>query len=228
LGQKTPKMRLRVRTIPNPTYTPSFTANTFFRTLQTLPTHFQHLCRDACPCFSVDDAQTKAFASTETLQRTMGWGPKGNMVPITSLLHTTSLRLHLCLLYPTSHPRAFPNLHSFPSNSPPPQAILSTQTPPPDRSEKMRERLRRAFLSCFPLFLLVVTIYHWIAYKFYTKPYKILFSLLLPYLVRIKKHVLVQIHLCHSQFNITVQHLSPTTSSLVLVKYPITSMCDSS
>ncbi len=54
-------------------------------------------------------------------------GQEKDIVLITSLLQTTPLCLTLCLLYP-SHPRAFPNTHSFPSNSPTPQTILSPKT----------------------------------------------------------------------------------------------------
>ena len=113
MRQKTTKIKLRLRTSTKPTDTTHYTSNTFFQTLHTLPTHFQHLCRYTRPFFSVDDAQRKSFASKQIKQITMCWGPKCYIVPIPSLLHTTSLRLHLCLLY-QSHPRAFPNLHSFP------------------------------------------------------------------------------------------------------------------
>jgi hypothetical protein len=66
------------------------------------------------------------------------------------------------------HPTLEPSLTSIPSlpNSSPPKAILATQTPPPDKGEKMWESLRRAIFSSFPLFSLVVTIYNWIAYFF--------------------------------------------------------------
>ena len=102
--------------------------------------------------FELASASLQGFGEGE-------WGRKRNMVPITSLLNTTYHRLPLCLLYP-SHPRAFPNLHSFPSNSLPLLSPSFTSNTMPDRSENMWESLRRAFLSSFSLFLLVVTIYH--------------------------------------------------------------------
>ncbi len=51
---------------------------------------------------------------------------------------------------------------------------------------------------------------------------------LLSNLVRIKKHGLSMFFNVINTKNITVLHLSPITTLLVLVKYPITSMCDSS
>ena len=70
-----------------------------------------------------DNQTTKEGANicqNKRQQRTSALGRKRNMVPITSLLNNTYRRLPLCLLYP-SHPRSFPNQHSFPSNSLPPQ-----------------------------------------------------------------------------------------------------------
>ena len=70
-----------------------------------------------------DNQTTKEGANicqNKRQQRTSALGRKRNMVPITSLLNNTYHRLPLCLLYP-SHPRSFPNQHSFPSNSLPPQ-----------------------------------------------------------------------------------------------------------
>ena len=70
-----------------------------------------------------DNQTTKEGANicqNKRQQRTSALGRKRNMVPNTSLLNNTYHRLPLCLLYP-SHPRSFPNQHSFPSNSLPPQ-----------------------------------------------------------------------------------------------------------
>ena len=151
MRQKTTKIKLRLRTSTKPTDTTHYTSNTFFQTLHTLPTHFQHLCRYTRPFFSVDDAQRKSFASKQIKQITMCWGPKCYIVPIPSLLHTTSLRLHLCLLYP-SHPRAFPNMHSFPSNSfPPPSPPFTPNT----AARLSAERLGKLSTSFFGVFLAV-------------------------------------------------------------------------
>ena len=126
--------------------------------------------------------------------RTMSWGPKGNMVPITYLLHTTSLRLHLCLLYP-SHPRAFPNMHSFPSNSsPPPKPSFHPKHSCPTECREVGKAVHElfwCFFGRFPLVLLVVTIYHWIEKILSIKTLENLLRLLLSNLVRIKKHVFV-------------------------------------
>ncbi len=83
--------------------------------------------RDTGPCFGVDYAQTLSCFSRNSQQGTGGWGQTNGMGHDTFLLQATTLCIPLCLLYP-SRPRAFPNQHSFPSISPSPQAILSTQT----------------------------------------------------------------------------------------------------
>ncbi len=46
-------------------------------------------------------------------------------------------------------------------------------------------------------------------------------------LVRIEERVFFQKHSCYPHFNITVQHLSPTTSLHVIRLYPITSVSES-
>jgi hypothetical protein len=93
-------------------------------------------------------AQTSLVKVPSTQQGTSGWGQKGNMVQITSVFHSASHRLPLCLLYP-SHPRAFPNHHSFPSNTSPPQPFLSPQTKLPDKRDKKWKSQRQAFLALF-------------------------------------------------------------------------------
>jgi hypothetical protein len=74
LAQQTPKKKLWSRKSHNHTYTPFFTNNTFFQHLHTLPTHFQHLCRETRPCSSVEHAQTMAmaFASTKGSKEQVG------------------------------------------------------------------------------------------------------------------------------------------------------------
>ncbi len=112
LGQKTPKKRLRVRTSPNPTYTPSFTSNTFFRTLHTLPTHFQHLCRDACPCFSVRQRSNKGICQHRNTAKNNGLGTKRQHgsyhFPPTHHIHSSSSVSSI-------HPTLEPSLTSTPS-----------------------------------------------------------------------------------------------------------------
>ena len=110
-------------------YPPSTNTDTFSWNLHILPIHFHHLSDVTGLCLCVNIALTKACHSKQTQQRSGSLEHKDNMVPLTSLLHTTSLSLPLCLLYP-SHPRAFPNQHSFPSISPAPKpsSIVSPQT----------------------------------------------------------------------------------------------------
>jgi len=136
------------------------------------------------------------------MQRWGRWGQWSNMVPNNCLLQTTSLCLPLCLLYP-AHPRAFPNHHSFPSISLPPLAILSPHPHPPEwggeRLGKLSTSFFCVFLSSFPLFFSVVTIYHWIKNILWILTPENILCLLLQYLVRIKEHVFVQLHLCHCQ-----------------------------
>ena len=177
---KTTTRWLRVMRRNKHTYTSFFTANTFFRTLHIIQTHSKHLFRETRPRLSVLDAQIKTCRSTKTKQSSGGLGQKNDMVPFTSLLQTSSLQVPLCLLYP-AHPRAFPNQHSFPSNSaPPPSHTFNTNTTARQEWKNVGKRSTSFFWSS------------------------------------------------HSDFNITVQHLSPTTTWLVLIKYPITYMHNSS
>ena len=126
------------------TYTSFFTANTFFRTLHIIQTHSKHLCRETRPRLSVLDAQMKGCRSTKTKQRSGGWDKK-----IRWFRSLTSFKPHpirfLCVS--SIQPTLESSLTRFPSLPipPPPLAILSTQTPPPAKSEKMWESLRRAF-----------------------------------------------------------------------------------
>ena len=109
----------KTRATTNNNYPPFPNTNTISWTLAILPTRYPHLFRATHLCLRVFIVQTKACCSKLTQQRWWSWGQWSNMVPNTALLQTTSHCLPLCLLYP-AHPRAFPNLHSFPSNSPPP------------------------------------------------------------------------------------------------------------
>ena len=147
----------KARATTNNTYPPFPNTNTISWTIDILPTHYPHLSHATALCLRVFIVQTKACGRKQTQQRWGSWGQWSNMVRNTSLLQTTSHCLPLCLLYP-SHPRAFPNLHSFPSNSLPLLSPSFTSNTMPDRSENTWESLRRAFLSSFSLFLLVVTI----------------------------------------------------------------------
>jgi hypothetical protein len=129
-----------------------------------------HTCTSNCTGFafckrtklsSTQIAQTEAYHNTETQHRSGSLGQEKDMVLIKSLLTTTPLCLTLCLLYP-SHPSAFPNTHSFPSNSPTPQTFLFPTTKCPTKVVRGWRSFQGHFLSRFPLFLLVITIYHWI------------------------------------------------------------------
>jgi hypothetical protein len=89
-----------------------------------------------------DNQTTKEGASicqNKRQQRPSEWGRKRNMVHITSLLNKTYHRLPLCLLYP-SHPRAFPNQRSFPSNSLPPKPKFMAKQAKKRRGEGGRVR----------------------------------------------------------------------------------------
>ena len=156
------------------------------------------------------------------------------MVHDTFLYQTTSRCLPLCLLYP-SHPRAFPNLQSFPSNStPPPEAILSRHTQCPTGVRTCGEP-KTFFGAVFLSFYWtkktgqnVPTVYHLIEKNILLKSHKNLSYLLLQSLVRIKNGFFDLIHLCHWHFNITACYFSPTTTLFVLSLWSITSMCESS
>ncbi len=140
-----------------------------------------------------------------------------------SWFHThPSLKTHpyVFLWVSSIHPAHAPSLTITPSLRilPPP--------PPPSFNPKLNcqtggttsgKPSMTFFWSSFPLFLLVVTIYHWIELFLSINIAVNLWYLLFKYFVRIKENVLVQPHLCHCHFNITVEHLSPTTTLLVLV-----------
>jgi hypothetical protein len=147
------------------TYTSFFTANTFFRTLHIIQTHCKHLCRETRPRLSVLHAQMKACRTIKKKKRTGGWDKK-----ITWFRSLPSFIPHpfrfLCVS--SIQPTLEPSLTSFSSLPIPPHplAILSTQTPPPAKSKKCGKAFDELFRSSFPLFSLVITIYHWITYFF--------------------------------------------------------------
>ncbi len=149
---------------PTPTHTP-----------YTLP---PSLPRDT-PLFQRRARSNNCISHHKTQQSKRKWGRKRNMSPITSLLNTTCHRLPLCFLYP-SHPRAFPNQHSFPSNYPPPPSHTSnTNTTTRQEQKRCLKAFDELFCSILPLFLLVVTIYHWIEKFFSIKTHENLLLLLL-------------------------------------------------
>ena len=124
------------------------------------------------------------------------------MVPNTSLVEVTSLCLPLSLLYP-SHPRAFPNHHSFPSNSPPPQAFLSPQTKLPNRRDNEWESLRWAFFVQFFYVFIGCNDFTLDPNNFFqTKTWKSIISLIIIFITD-KKCVFVPFLFCHCHFNLT-------------------------
>ncbi len=111
LRLKKTKKTHRVKPSPKHTFTPFFTNNTFFLPLYILTKNFQHLCRETRPYFSVEHAQTMAFASTKGCKEQVNGDEKETWcISLPSL--TPHTIVFLCVF--SIHPTLEPSLTSIP------------------------------------------------------------------------------------------------------------------
>jgi hypothetical protein len=172
----------RIKPCPKHTFTPFFPNKTFFLHLHIPPTRFHHLCRETRPYSSVEHAQTMAFPSTKHSKEQESGDEKE-----TWCLSLPSLTLHTIVFLCVSfiHPTLEPSLTSIPSLpiTSPSKPYFQHKHHRPTREKKMFESLRvvKLLYGCnnLPLFLLVVTIYHWIEKFFSIKTHENLLLLLL-------------------------------------------------
>ena len=165
LRPKKTKKKHQVKPCPKHTFTPFFPNNTFFLHLHIPPTHFHHLCRETHPCSSAEHAQTMAFYSTKRSKEQASGGKKK-----TWCLYLPSSTLHTIVFLSVSsiHPTLEPSLTRIPSLPIPypPSHTFNPNTTAQQEWKRCSKAFDELFCSFFPLFLLVVTIYHWIDKSF--------------------------------------------------------------